>query len=157
MDEIGGSQRSRGGDGLPRVFFHEKQGLSRNLFQMGSLKGLSNPGYDPEPATDDTELEIDYNSFADDQEFKDNREKLPTGAEKDSGRGSHEETVYVNDKVSVASFSRASKGTLEDELGYSSDESVGHFRPGFSSSEDSLTESNFEVGGRPPSLAEDTL
>lgn len=147
MSEIGGSQSSRGGD-FPRVFFHEKQGLSRALFQMGSLKGISNLGYDPEPATDDAELDIDYNSFADDQEFKDNDEGLQSGVEKDSGN--------VNDKLSVASSSRASKAALEDEFGYSSDGSVDHFRPG-SSSEDNLTESNFEEGEKPPSLAEDTL
>lgn len=106
---------------------------------MGGLKG-SNSGYDPEPNKDEVELEVDYNSFGNDQEFKDKDESLPPEAQKDSG--------YFNDKLSVASSSRASKGALEDELGYSSDESVGHIR---------IEWCNFEeVGGLPP-LADDAL
>jgi len=189
MSEIGGSQSSRGG-GFPQVFFHQKEGLSKALFQMGSLTGLSNPGYNPDPDADDAELDIDYDSFADDQEFKDNDQGVVPGVERDSMRSSHKErdsmrsshkerdsmrsshkdigstrsskkgTGLVSDKMSFTGSSRVSKSRLGDDvdtLSNSSDEYVGHFRPGsFNSSEESLMESNFE-GGRHLSLEEDTL
>lgn len=107
---------------------------------MGGLKGLSNSVYDPEPTKDDAELEEDYNcySFGDDQEFKHKDEGLQIRDEKDSG--------HVNDKFIVASSSRASKGALEDELGYSSDESLGHIRW-----------CDFEEFRKPPPVADDAL
>lgn len=77
-----------------------------------------------------------------------------------STRSSKKGTGLVSDKMSFTGSSRVSKSRLGDDvdtLSNSSDEYVGHFRPGsFNSSEESLMESNFE-GGRHLSLEEDTL
>ena len=127
---------------------------------MGILKGLSNRGYNPDPEANDVEPEIDYNSFADDQEFRNKIEVPVPQAEMDSGRGSHEETSHVNSRVSTACSSRLSRSGLESEENisdYSSDDAVGHFHPELNSSEESLVESNFEEGGIPLQQEDDTL
>src|SRR6218665_323839 len=159
MSDIDGSHSSQA-QGYPRIFFQKKPAMSRSLFQMGSLKGLSNPAYNHDPAADDVDPDIDYNNFEDDQTIRSNDDGLVPGAELDSGRGSHEETGHVNNRVSSAGSSRVSRSGLEiDEnmSDYSSDEPVGHFKLGGTSSEESLTESNFEEGGRPLQQEENTL